>query len=129
MGREAIGRDIMVNAIYCGNPADEIAPGWREVATLADGKFASIDQNNGTIIIASPFDDELAELSAAVSKTYIPFTATGWTAQEVQVAQDANAENLNAEACSARAMMASMVPRYFCQAIRGFPSMRLDSTA
>ena len=43
--RKAIGRGIMVNSIYCGNPGDEIAPAWREVATLADGKFHAIDKS------------------------------------------------------------------------------------
>jgi hypothetical protein len=34
----AIARDIMVNAIYCGNPGAGEEKTWREVATLADGK-------------------------------------------------------------------------------------------
>lgn len=99
----AIGRDILVNAIYCGNPADEIAPGWREVAKLADGQFASIDHEAGTVTIVTPFDAELAELSTAVNSTYVPFGAGGTLAWENQSRQDANAVGLNSEAAASRA--------------------------
>ena len=112
--RNAIGREIMVNAIYCGNPADEIAPTWREVAMLADGKFASIDQNEGTIVIATPFDDELARLSTEVNGTYVAWTADGKQAQEQQWVQDANAANLNSAACAGRAMTKGSAAAYRC---------------
>ncbi|MEW6743958.1 MAG: vWA domain-containing protein [Planctomycetota bacterium] len=102
--KRAIERGIMVNSIYCGNPMDEIAPAWREVATLADGHFAAIDQNSGTVVIETPFDEELAALSGAVNATYLPFGAGGEAGGANQVAQDANAKNLSKEAAAARAV-------------------------
>jgi Mg-chelatase subunit ChlD len=100
--RALIARGIMVNSVYCGPEQDEIAPAWREVALLADGKFASIDQNEGTIVIATPYDARLAELSTAVNETYIPLGAEGqWGAQN-QTAQDLNAASLNSAAAAAR---------------------------
>ena len=100
--RRIIGRGIMVNSIYCGNPADELAPAWREVATLADGHFAAIDQQNGTVVVATPFDDELARLSAALNETYIPYGEQGaWYAMN-QTAQDANVASMNTAAAAAR---------------------------
>src|SRR5262249_56749057 len=45
---------VLVDSIYCGNPADDIAPAWRAVAQRADGQFAAIDQQNGTVTIATP---------------------------------------------------------------------------
>ena len=101
--RALISRGIMVNAIYCGPAADAIAPGWREVAKLADGQFASIDQNTGTVVIATPFDDQLSALSVSVNETYIPFGATGQQGWLNQTAQDANAQSLNGAAAAARA--------------------------
>ena len=62
-----VTRGIMVNSIYCGPAGDEIAPGWQEVARLADGQFASIDHNHGTLIVETPFDARLSELSVAVT--------------------------------------------------------------
>jgi hypothetical protein len=99
--RAAIARGIVVNSIYCGNPADKEAPGWKEIAQLADGKFAAIDQDRGTVV-ATPFDGQLAELSAAINKTYLPFGKEGATLAENQAAQDRNAAGLNTAAAAAR---------------------------
>lgn len=112
--RDAIARDVMVNAIYCGNPADEIAPGWREVAQLADGKFASIDQNEGTIVVATPFDDDLARLSTAVNGTFFAYTTEGQRGQQAQWAQDENAASLNSAAVAARAVTKGCDAIYQC---------------
>lgn len=101
--RLLIERGITVNAIYCGNPADEIAPGWQEVAKRADGHFAAIDQQNGTVVIATPFDGELAALSTAINDTYLPYGAAGIVAWGNQRAQDANAEACNSATAAARA--------------------------
>jgi len=97
-----IERGIVVNSIYCGNPADELAPAWQQVAKLADGHFASIDQQNGTIVIETPFDKELAALSTAVNATYLPIGAGGAVAWDNQRAQDANAEKCNVATAAAR---------------------------
>ncbi|MFQ5654134.1 MAG: VWA domain-containing protein [Planctomycetota bacterium] len=100
--RAAIARGIIVNPIYCGRPADGIAPGWREIATLSDGHFAAIDQNEGTVVISTPFDEPLAALSAALNDTYIPLGRAGELGAANQVRQDENAEGLNRAAASQR---------------------------
>ncbi|MHC5004318.1 MAG: vWA domain-containing protein [Planctomycetota bacterium] len=100
--RETIGKGIMINAIYCGNPADDIAPAWREVAQLADGHFASIDQQNGNVVITTPFDDRLGEISAAISQTYLPYGEAGAIAWANQIDQDANAQKMNSAAAAQR---------------------------
>lgn len=107
--RSTIAKGIMVNSIYCGNAADGIAPGWKEVATLADGHFAAIDHENGTIVISTPFDDELATLSASLNTTYIPFGAEGREFAQNQVLQDANAEKLGAAVAAQRCVTKSGV--------------------
>jgi len=101
--QDLIGRGIMVNAIYCGGPEDSDASGWREVATLADGKFATIDHNHGTVVVATPFDDQLGQLSAELNKTYIPFGAKGEAGAANQEAQDLNAANMNPATSASRA--------------------------
>lgn len=100
--RATIARGVMVNSIYCGNPADEIAPGWREVATLADGHFAAIDHSSGVIVISTPFDDDLARLSADINTTYIPYGAHGETASHNQQEQDLNASKVNTAVAAQR---------------------------
>ncbi|MCP3915225.1 MAG: VWA domain-containing protein [bacterium] len=105
--RSAIARDIMVNAIYCGPGTDAIAPGWREIAKLADGQFASIDKDNGTVAIASPYDAELTRLSGEINTTYLYYGEGGRGAWANQTVQDRNAAELNSDAQASRAQLKS----------------------
>lgn len=102
--KRAIERGVMVNSIYCGNPNDNVAPAWREVAQRADGQFHAIDKDNGTVAIATPFDAQIQALSAKLNETYLPFGAAGQVAWANQTTQDKNAESLNAQAAASRAM-------------------------
>jgi hypothetical protein len=100
--KAAIARGIVVNTIFCGDPATPEAVGWREVAKFADGQFAAIEQDDGTVI-ATPFDEQLTALSAQLNTTYVPYGKDGavWSAN--QVAQDGNAAGLNVVAAAQRA--------------------------
>ncbi len=113
MCSKLIARGIMVNSIYCGPVHDAVAPGWMEVAELAEGRFASIDQDNGTMVVATPFDSELATLSTELNETYLPFGARGQAALVNQSTQDANAASLNTAASASRAVTKSQGV-YFC---------------
>lgn len=102
--KNLVEHGVLVDSIYCGNPADEIAPAWREVAQRADGQFAAIDQEHGTVTIATPFDSELAALSTSINDTYLWYGTAGAAACENQKAQDSNASGANSATCAARAM-------------------------
>jgi hypothetical protein len=102
--KRAIEKMIVVNSIYCGDPADQLAPAWQDVAKKADGHFAAIDQNNGTLVIATPFDDELARLSGEINTTYIAYGAAGEWSVANQARQDANALSSNTAAAAQRCM-------------------------
>jgi hypothetical protein len=101
--RRAIAKGIMVNSIYCGPAGNAEAAGWREVAVLADGRFASIDQDRGTVEVATPYDTELQRLSAALSGTYIAFGTEGEAGKARQAAQDQGVAAMSAPAAAARA--------------------------
>lgn len=98
----AATRGILVNSIYCGDPADELAPAWREVALRADGAFATIAKDGGAVVVETPFDAKLTELSAALNKTYVPYGARGAWAAQNQAAQDTNAARTNAATAAQR---------------------------
>src|SRR5262245_9153733 len=38
-------KGVLINTIYCGNPDNAEAAGWRDYAAMAKGRFASIDQD------------------------------------------------------------------------------------
>jgi len=100
--REAIARGIMVNSIYCVRNEDVIDT-WREIARLSDGHFAAIDQDEGTVDVATPFDEELAALSKSLNSTYVAFGEHGDEGKKQQRVQDANAEGLSGGAAADRA--------------------------
>jgi hypothetical protein len=101
--RAAIAADILVNALYCGPANHADAQAWRQVALLADGQFAAIDHNAGTLVVESPFDVQLSTLSTALNGTYLPFGEQGAWNLGNQQAQDLNAAGLNGEAAASRA--------------------------
>ncbi|MBL8727634.1 MAG: cytochrome P460 family protein [Planctomycetes bacterium] len=98
---DAIRQGIVVNSIYCGSLQDEEASGWREVAKLADGRFAAIEQD-ANVVVVTPFDEQLAALSATINTTYVPYGAEGTVWAENQVRQDSNVAGLNGAAAAQR---------------------------
>ncbi len=105
--RDLVGREIVVHSIYCGASSDSEAGGWREVARNADGQFATIDQDDGTVVIATPFDDRLGRLSEELNATYIPLGSAGAAGAAVQREQDDNAARFGPAVKAARAVTKS----------------------
>jgi Mg-chelatase subunit ChlD len=64
----ARARGIVVNTIQCGQ-APETTRQWHRVASLADGQYFQVEQAGSAIAIATPFDEELARLSAELDDT------------------------------------------------------------
>jgi hypothetical protein len=82
---------IVINPIFCGNPNHPDARDWKEFTALTGGRFASIDQDKGTVAIATPMDKKLAELSAKLATTYVCYGKKGGDKARNQLAQDQNA--------------------------------------
>jgi len=104
---EAKENDLIVNAIYCGNAGHNDADSWKKVAELAGSEFAAIDHRSLGATVATPFDTELAELSAAINATYVPLGDRGQQGQQNQVQQDRNAESLGPATVASRAQAKS----------------------
>jgi hypothetical protein len=101
----AISRGIVVNTLYCGNEGDDIVAGWRNVANLTNGLFASIDQDAVAVAnIATPMDQALAELNVALNETYIAYGKEGAASKANQLAQDENASDMSAPSAASRAV-------------------------
>lgn len=107
---EAIRNDIMINAIYCGDVDYKTAtPTWKELARLADGQYMEISQTGGVVLMATPFDKELAELNGRLNGTYIAYGKVGLEGAANQVAQDRNASTVAPSAAAERAVAKSQV--------------------
>lgn len=101
--KAAITRGIIVNSIYCGSANSSEVSGWREVAQLADGQFAVIDQNKGAVVVNTPFDKKLSELSSSLNQTYLAYGQQAQEAQQQQMQQDKNALQESESTAAARA--------------------------
>jgi hypothetical protein len=63
---------IHINTIRCGyDRQTEMA--WNEIARVAAGAYASIDQSGGMVAVNTPYDDKLAELNAKLVGTAIGY--------------------------------------------------------
>ena len=94
---------IIVNTIHCGPEATGRKTGWADAAAWADGQYAAIDHDRGTVVVNTPHDKKLAELSAKINTTYIGYGKGGMDGLARQKKQDANASSLNAPAAAQRA--------------------------
>lgn len=102
--KAAATKGIIVNTIFCNDEAKGRRTGWADAAAWADGKYAAINRRVGTVVISTPYDKKLAELSTALNVTYIPYGTRGKAGKLNQANQDANATSMNAPAAAQRAM-------------------------
>jgi hypothetical protein len=100
---KAKAKGIVINPIFCGNPNHPDARDWKQFAALCGGRFASIDQDKN-VVIATPMDKELAELSAKVANTYICYGKMGQEKARNQVAQDRNSVQAGLGVAAERAL-------------------------
>lgn len=98
---DALARGVLVNSIYCGGLGDGEVAGWRRVAAVAGGQFTAIEQDKN-VLVATPFDQQLSQLSAELNTTYVPFGSGGSACAANQVLQDANAATMNPTAVALR---------------------------
>jgi hypothetical protein len=100
---QAVRKGIVINTIYCGPVNHPETVLWKEFARLCEGRFACIDQDHGTVAIATPYDKELAELSGKLNKTFCFCGKDAVTLEKNQLLQDANAAHLSLPVAAARA--------------------------
>jgi hypothetical protein len=100
----AIAKGIVVNAIYCGDYDYATAPPtWKEFAKLADGSYMEIAGQGGAVVVATPFDQELTELSGKLNTTYVGYGAQRGVKVAQQLANDQQAAKYNLSSAADRA--------------------------
>lgn len=61
-------KGIVINTIQSGNIPTTVVP-WTTIASLGQGNFFQVDQTGGSVAYESPFDKEIADLSAKLDAT------------------------------------------------------------
>tara|TARA_R110002096_G_scaffold279167_4_gene473398 strand:- start:87 stop:1244 length:1158 start_codon:yes stop_codon:yes gene_type:complete len=88
-------KDVTINTIFCGDYNQGISSYWKDGAQLTSGNYMAINQNNKTVHIASPYDDEILILNQKLNKTYVIYGARGREKIALQAEQDTNAGYLS----------------------------------
>ena len=68
----AIEKGIVINTIQCGEIPMTVGP-WTQIASLSHGNFFQVDQAGGAVAFTTPYDEELATLSARLDDTRLYF--------------------------------------------------------
>jgi von Willebrand factor type A domain len=88
--RAATARGIVVNTIQCGDMPQTRQP-WIEIARLGNGRYLKVEQAGGAFAVTTPFDDEIARLSAELDGTRLFYgdaeAMTGLSAKLAATAQ------------------------------------------
>jgi Mg-chelatase subunit ChlD len=61
-------KGIVINTIQCGEIPTTAAP-WTQIASLGQGTFFQVEQAGGAVAYTTPFDEEIAKLSAKLDDT------------------------------------------------------------
>lgn len=110
-------KGVVVNTIYCGDFNSGITLGWKRGADLTGGTFTSIEQNNETVYVSTPYDAEIAALNDKLNGTYVYYGAIGKYKKEQQLLQDKHA---------ARYGLANMAERSFCKSSHAYKNSSWD---
>ncbi len=105
--KKAIGEGIIVNTIFCGAYQEGVNTKWKHGADLSDGKYMNIDHNQKVAFIASPYDDQIAQLNTQLNQTYIGYGSKGSKMVQRQATEDANAGSFGSGNTANRAVTKS----------------------
>jgi hypothetical protein len=86
-------KGVVVNTIFCGNLNEGIETFWKQGADLTSGNYMSINQDERTVYIATPFDDQIDAMNDKLNATYVYYGKDGESKKQLQSYQDANAES------------------------------------
>jgi von Willebrand factor type A domain len=86
-------KDVTVNTIYCGDYNQGVSTFWKDGAVLTNGDYLSINHNQATVYISSPYDDAILILNKKLNKTYIAYGERGKEKIRLQIVMDSEAES------------------------------------
>ncbi len=110
-------KGVLVNTIYCGDFNEGIALSWKRGAELTGGAFMSIEQNNKTVYVPTPYDEQIAALNDRLNATYVYYGASGEYKKEQQILQDKNAASYG---------LANIAERSFCKSSHAYKNSSWD---
>jgi len=86
-------KGVVINTIFCGSFDEGARTDWQNGATATGGTYMSIEQNQKTVYIPTPYDKQIDALNDKLNNTYVYYGTSGKMKKEAQIAQDKNAES------------------------------------
>ena len=68
----AVRKNLIINTVQCGEQS-ETTPVWQEIARLSEGSYVALEQSGGMVVIETPLDKEIAELSTQIGALAVPY--------------------------------------------------------
>jgi Mg-chelatase subunit ChlD len=81
--RNAAARGIIINTVQCGD-VPETRTVWQDIARRAEGSYVALSQDGNMTVVATPYDDEIARISAEIGATLIPYGDPARQAEAVE---------------------------------------------
>lgn len=100
-------KDLIVNTIFCGDYELGRRTLWADGARRGRGEYSAIDHNRAVVHRTTPYDEIIIRLNRDLNTTYIGYGRRGVEKKERQVAQDANALEMEAPVLVERAVSKS----------------------
>lgn len=110
-------KGVVVNTIYCGGLNEDFSFGWKRGAELTGGTFMTIEQNNETVYVPTPYDGQIAALNDKLNATYVYYGVLGEFRKAQQIVQDKNAASYG---------LANMAERSFCKSSHAYKNSSWD---
>lgn len=92
---EAVGKNIFINTIYCGDKQEGISTNWKDGADRGHGQYFNIDSDKKVVFIETPYDGKIEACNERINQTYIGYGAYGASKKSNQIMQDKNAKSLS----------------------------------
>lgn len=98
----AQSKGILVNTIYCSDGAKYDMNDWKSGAEAGGGEFFTINHNETTAYVETPYDDEINKLNQELNKTYHSYNSYGEGKVKNLHLQDSNASSYSKENAAKR---------------------------
>ncbi len=67
--KKAVEKGITINTIKLGNSCAKAIPHFKAMASCSNGEFLHLDQHAKDVIVETPYDDEINEVSQSIDKS------------------------------------------------------------
>lgn len=90
--QKAVGRNIFINTIYCGDYDQGVRELWKEGASCSSGDYFNINSNEAVVHIDTPYDEKIRVFNDSLNGTYYGYGSIGSSRKMAQSTEDSNAE-------------------------------------